>query len=202
MTRLLLIRHAQAAPAGDLRLPGPDLPLLPMGARRAARLADRIKRLAPLAVYTSDALRARQTGEIVAAACNVPAQATPTLREIDLGDWGGQTYEEVTAADPAAAAWFANPEAMAPPGGEHAQDAANRVLGQLQALSDGPGSCVAVVAHAGSLRLAVAHALGMPLASYWRLRLDYAALSVLEWTADGPLLERWNDTNHLEDMTP
>lgn len=202
MTRLLLIRHAQAAPAGDLRLPGPDLPLLPVGAWQAGRLAARIEAFGPLAVYTSDAVRARQTGEIIAAACDIPARTTPALREIDLGEWGGHTYEEIAAADPAAAAWFVHPEAMAPPGGEQAQDAANRVLGQLQMLSDGHGDCVAVVAHAGSLRLAMAHALGMPLASYWRLRLDCAALSVLDWTADGPLLERWNDANHLEGIAP
>ena len=61
---------------------------------------------------------------------------------------------------------------------------------------------VAIVGHAGSLRLALAQALGMSLSSYWRLRLDCASLSVLTWGADGMVLERLNDTAHLEAQTP
>ena len=202
MTRILLIRHAQAAPAGDLYLPGPDLPLLPVGVRQASRLAARLEAFGPCAVSTSDAVRARQTAEIAAAARAIPLRATPALREIDVGEWAGRTYEEIVAADPAVAAWFADPEAMAPPGGERAEHAAARVLRLLLSLAEDDIACVAVVGHAGSLRLAVARALGMPLASYWRLRLDYAALSVLDWTTNGPLLERWNDTTHLEGITP
>lgn len=56
---------------------------------------------------------------------------------------------------------------------------------------------VVVVGHAGSLRLALAHALGMPLAAYWRLRLDCASLSMLTWTSAGPIVESLNDVSHL-----
>lgn len=202
MTRLLLIRHAQSAPPGDRRLPGPDLPLLPLGEAQADRLAGRMQGFAPAAVHASDARRARQTGAVVAAACGIPLRETPALRELDFGAWAGRTYAAVAAADPAAAAWFADPGTGAPPGGERAGDAADRVLRALQALAGGDAGCLAVVGHAGSLRLALTRALGMPLASCWRLRLDCAALSVIDWTADGVLIERWNDTHHLEALTP
>jgi hypothetical protein len=37
----------------------------------------------------------------------------------------------------------------------------------------------------------------MPLAAFWRLRLDCAHLSVLDWTAEGPIVECLNDGCHL-----
>ena len=94
------------------------------------------------------------------------------------------------------------PEYGAPPGGESLAAAAERVLRVMRALAHGDGERVAIVGHAGSLRLALARALGMELSSYWRLRLDCASLSVLTWAADGLVLERLNDTAHLEAQIP
>ena len=199
-TCLLLIRHARAAQPGDLRLPGLDLALDAHGEAEAQSLADRLRDFAPVLVSSSDARRTRQTGEIVAAACRIPLRVNPALREMDFGSWGGRTVADVVAAEPAAGAWFAHPDTGAPPGGERVPDAAARVLGALQALAVDHTGPVVVVGHAGSLRLAVAQAIGMPLSSYWRLRLDCASLSVATWTADGLVVERWNDTAHLEPL--
>ena len=58
----------------------------------------------------------------------------------------------------------------------------------LSALAHGDDERVAIVGHAGSLRVALARALGMGLSSYWRLRLDCASLSILTWAAEGLLL--------------
>lgn len=198
MTRLFIVRHAVAVDPDDLRLPGPDGALLPAGRAQAWALGHRLRALGPSAVYSSDARRARETGEIIAAACQIPLEVDAALREIDLGMWAGQTYADVVAADPAARAWFTDPSTGVPPGGESIAVAAERVLEVMRALGHGDGERVVVVGHAGSLRLALAQALGMPLSSYWRLRLDCASLSVLMRTADGLLLERLNDTAHLE----
>jgi probable phosphoglycerate mutase len=185
-------------PPGDHRLPGPDVALLPAGEDQARKLASRLRDFEPSAVSTSDALRSRQTGNIIAATCGLPCRAIQDLRELDFGEWGGRTYADVVAADPAASTWFADPEASTPPGGESIAAAAERVAHVLGTMADSDAGCMVVVGHAGSLRLAVAWALGMPLSSYWRLRMDCASLSVLEWAADGPVLERWNDVIHLE----
>jgi broad specificity phosphatase PhoE len=90
----------------------------------------------------------------------------------------------------------------APPGGESLAAAAERVLRVMHELAHGDGERVAIVGHAGSLRLALARALGMELSSYWRLRLDCAGLSVLTWGEDGLVLERLNDTAHLAAQIP
>jgi broad specificity phosphatase PhoE len=198
VTRLFVIRHALAASPNDHRLPGLDGALLPEGRAQARLAAHRMRDFAPSAVYSSDARRARETGEIIAAACQIPLEVNAALGEIDFGIWAGRTYADVVAADPAARAWFIDPSTRAPPGGESLAVAAERVLRVIHALAHGDGERMAIVGHAGSLRLALAQALGMSLSSYWRLRLDCASLSVLTWTADDLVLERLNDTAHLE----
>ena len=202
MTRLFVIRHALAVDPDDHRLPGLDGALLPEGRSQAWLAAHRLRDFAPSVVYSSDARRARETGEIIAAACQIPLEVNAALGEIDFGIWAGRTYADVVAADPAARAWFIDPSTGAPPGGESIAVAAERVLRVMRALAHGDGERVAIVGHAGSLRLAIAQALHMKLSSYWRLRLDCASLSVLTWAADGLLLERLNDTTHLEAQIP
>jgi broad specificity phosphatase PhoE len=202
MTRLFVIRHALAVDPDDHRLPGLDGALLPAGKAQTRAVAHRIRDLAPSVVYSSEARRARETGEIIAAVCQIPLEVNADLGEIELGEWAGRTYADVVAADPAARAWFTYPSTGVPPGGESIAVAAERVLRVLSALAQGDDERVVIVGHAGSLRLALAQALGMPLSSYWRLRLDCASLSVVSWAADGPLIERLNDTTHLDAQVP
>jgi broad specificity phosphatase PhoE len=202
VTKLFVIRHALAVDPNDHRLPGLDGALLPEGRSQARLVAHRMRDFAPSVVYSSDARRARETGEIIAAACQIPLEVNAALGEIDFGIWAGRTYAEVVAADPAAPAWFTDPSSGAPPGGESLAAAAERVLRIMRALAHGDGERVAIVGHAGSLRLALTQALEMSLSSYWRLRLDSASISVLTWAADGLVVERLNDTAHLEAQIP
>jgi adenosylcobinamide kinase/adenosylcobinamide-phosphate guanylyltransferase len=161
-------------------------------------LASRLQTLAPQAVHTSPALRARQTAAIIAEECQIPLTVCSALREIDFGAWAGQSIADIGATLPAAQAWIADPSSGSPPGGETIAAVADRAFAALAALADGDCERVVVVGHAGSLRLALARGLGMPLASYWRLPLDCASLSIVQWTPDGLLVERLNDTNHLQ----
>jgi broad specificity phosphatase PhoE len=182
----------------DLRLPSADSGLTADGWREADAVADRLRRVGPAVVYTSDALRARQTGAVIAERCGVTLHALASLREIDFGAWGGRTFAELVAGEPWAAAYFANPASVFPPGVEPIAAAAGRVLDALRSLASVERGEVVVVGHAGSLRLALARGLGMPLAAYWRLRLDFAGLSVLDWAGDGSfIVERLNDVAHL-----
>ncbi len=202
MGKLYLVRHGRATGPDDLRLPGADVALLEQGWAQAQALAERLWPLRPAAVYSSGATRARQTGAVVAERCGVRLTVLPALREIDFGAWGGRTFAEIVAEQPAAAGYFAHPTAHAPPGGEHVDVVARRVLDTLGAVAEAHRESAVVVGHAGSLRLALARELGMPLAAYWRLRLDYASLSTLEWTEDGVIVEGLNDVNHLPTCGP
>jgi broad specificity phosphatase PhoE len=199
VTRLLIARHARAALPEDLRLPGPDLPLLPEGEAQARALAFRLRPVNPSAVYASDARRARHTGEFIATICDVELHLLPALREIDFGAWGGQAFAEVAENDPLAGRWFTDPTIAPPPDGEQVADAAGRVIRVFDRFSGDETEPVVIVGHSGSLRLALAQALGMPLPAYWRFRLDCAGLSIVDWTPEGPIVNGLNDVLHLDD---
>lgn len=194
---LLVVRHGLAVAPDDWRLPGPDVPLRAEGQRQIAALAERLTAFRPVGVWVSDARRARESGEIIATRCGVELHVQPALRELDFGCWGGRTYAEVVAADPAAAAFFQDPTDHVPPAGECARAAARRVLDELERLAALPASPQVVVGHAGSLRLALALGLGLPLAAYWRFQLDCGGMSCLRWAGDALRIEALNDTAHL-----
>jgi broad specificity phosphatase PhoE len=199
VAKLYVARHGQASDPDDLRLPGPDLPLLERGYAQARALGERFRPLAPATVYTSDALRAWQTATVIAECCSVALTILPALRELDFGAWSGQTFAEIVADQPAAAGYFMDSGTGSPPDGEPVATAAARVFDALRQVAEAHRSQpVIVIGHAGSLRLALVRALGMPLAAYWRLRLDYAGLSVLDWTESGVIIKRLNDVSHLE----
>ncbi|NED50351.1 bifunctional RNase H/acid phosphatase, partial [Micromonospora aurantiaca] len=57
---------------------------------------------------------------------------------------------------------------------------------------------VLVVSHVTPIKLLIKDALGAPMSSLYRMHLDVAALSSIDWYADGPAtLRGFNDVHHL-----
>jgi phosphohistidine phosphatase len=75
--RLVLVRHAEAAP-GD---PDAERPLTPAGREQARAVGERLaaEGLRPHAILASPLLRARQTADRLAAALGVATEADPRL---------------------------------------------------------------------------------------------------------------------------
>jgi ribonuclease H / adenosylcobalamin/alpha-ribazole phosphatase len=151
------------------------------------------------AVVSSPLTRARLTAGAVADACGVPVTIEERFAETDFGEWDGLTFAEATARDPAEVeAWMASPE-TGPPGGESFADVRERVLGGLSQLTEVyQGRIVVVVSHVTPIKILLAHAIGAPLTSLYRMFLDTASLSRIDWFPDGPAVVRsLNDTAHL-----
>ena len=85
--RLILVRHAEAAPGDpdDLR------PLTPAGRDAARRLAERLAALEPDAVVSSPLLRARETAQPIAEAAGVDPEVDERLAP-------GATADDLRAA--------------------------------------------------------------------------------------------------------
>ena len=88
---------------------------------------------------------------------------------------------------------------MAPPGGESFTDVSARVTEALdRVLAARAGQTVLIVSHVTPIKMLVAAALLAPPAALFRMHLDVAALSEIDWYADGPaVLRSFNDTSHL-----
>lgn len=132
-------------------------------------------------VFTSDLKRTVQTAEAIASAYNLPMHPRTSLREIYFGDWEGHSWEEIEAADPAAASsWLKAYPHNTPPGGETFRDFEQRVQNELEALAAlaGDNKVMAAVTHAGFIRTALSLISGTPLASI--VAAGYASVTELE----------------------
>src|SRR5262249_38301392 len=125
--------------------------------------------------------RARETAE----ALGLTAQVDPELRDCDYGRWAGRSLADLQAAEPAAlGAWLTDPQSK-PPGGERLS-AFWRRRAARRGGREGGGGGVAAVAPPAVVRAAILHAMGAPLASFWRV--EVAPLALVGLTHDG---RRW-----------
>jgi broad specificity phosphatase PhoE len=132
-------------------------------------------------VWTSPALRARQTAE----AMSLKPSIEPLLADQGHGSWAGRSFEEIQAEQPdGIAAWLGDPDAT-PHGGESLADVARRGSALMAGLIAERGHTIAVT-HASIIRAAMVHVLGAPLSAFWKI--DIEPLSITEFRSDG---RRW-----------
>ncbi|MFG6191318.1 histidine phosphatase family protein [Nonomuraea sp. JJY05] len=201
-TSLLLLRHGETPLSVERRFSGRgDAELTPNGLAQAAAAAERLSREPyRLDVIVSSPLkRARQTAEAVARRTGLEVEVDEDLRELDFGDWEGHTFTEVQRRWPAElSAWLADPE-TAPPGGESFATVARRVQAAGERLVERyEGKTVLAISHVTPIKMLLRLALMAPLESLYRMHLDVACLSLIEYYADGPaVVKSFNDTSHL-----
>ncbi|HEX3493549.1 MAG TPA: bifunctional RNase H/acid phosphatase [Streptosporangiaceae bacterium] len=200
-TTTLLLRHGATPLSAERRFAGRgDIPLTDDGRRQAAAAAARLSERGGLdVIVTSPLRRARRTAEAVAQASGAPLVVDDDLVEADFGAWEGLSFAEASAKSPdEMKAWLASADA-APPGGESFTDVARRVLRALDRLLDAyPERTLVLVSHVTPIKTLLCRALLAPPAALFRIHLDVASLSQVDWFADGPALVRsMNDTAHL-----
>lgn len=197
MRRLLLARHGQSVSNAVRRFQGvQDVPLSELGRRQAEALARALRSRRIAAVYSSPLERARHTAELAAAALQAPLRHVDDLRELSLGEWEGCTVEEVQArpGNPYAC-WVRDPVGSLPPGAEPLAEVQGRVVRALADIEHAHpnGDDVLVVCHGGVISAYLAHCLGLPLSSIWRLTLSNCSITELA----PPRLLSMNVTAHL-----
>ncbi|MGZ4959317.1 MAG: histidine phosphatase family protein [Methylomonas sp.] len=106
-------------------------------------------------------------------------QVDPAWREINFGDWEGQTAEQITSHSPnALQAFYADPLAYTPPNAEQYRDFAARIgQGFEDMLAAHAGQHVLIVTHAGVIRVLFSLFLGIPAAKSWQIDVPHACLT-------------------------
>ncbi|MFI6292083.1 histidine phosphatase family protein [Nonomuraea sp. NPDC050790] len=201
-TSLLLLRHGETPLSVERRFSGlGDAELTANGLAQAAAAAERLAREPyRLDVIVSSPLkRARQTAEAVAARTGLGVEVDEDLRETDFGAWEGHTFTEIQRRWPdELAAWLAEPS-VAPPDGESFAEAARRVQRVRDRLVEQHlGKTVLVVSHVTPIKMLLRFALTAPPSALYRMHLDLACLSLVDYYADGnAVVKAFNDTAHL-----
>ncbi len=199
MPFLYLVRHGEVDAEGTPRYRGwSDVPLSGRGERQAERTRDRLAREEIDGVFSSDLRRALDFARVAAAPHRMPPSVRPDLRELNFGRFEGWTFDEISAAEPDAARYWTDADRRFPDG-EGLGDLVRRVDRFLEEVAGaGEGRRLLIVGHGGPLRLIVCRLLGLPVSAWWRLRLDFASLSIVE-TGTLCLL---NDVGHLDGGRP
>ena len=200
-TTFVAIRHGVTADTIAKKLCGStDVPLNDRGVAMAGAAAQRlVERGGITSVICSPLSRTRQTAEIAAAAIGAPVHLDEDLRECDFGAWEGLTFAQVQERFPdEVTAWLADPQ-IAPPGGESFAAVRLRVAAARdRILAAHQGSTVAVVSHVTPIKSLAGLALDAPVVSLYRLHIEAASITEIDWYADGPaVLRTLNETAHL-----
>ncbi len=157
------------------------------GHQQLAGLVTRMSEHAIRQVYTSDLRRSQQTAEAIAKRFGAGLHVRPGLREIHFGLWEGLSWSEIEARDPAGAKRWAEeyPNSTAP-GGESFQQFESRVRREIAfLLGEATKSPIAVVTHAGFIRVVLMYRCRMSAQEAWDRTKDYGSVVAI-------------DTNHID----
>ncbi|MGI8678896.1 MAG: bifunctional RNase H/acid phosphatase [Jatrophihabitans sp.] len=198
-TRLVLVRHGSTVHSAQRRFSGRnDLPLDEGGRRQAAALARRsFGEVA--AVVSSPLRRAVETAEMIAAPLGLTVTVVDDLIETDFGVWEGLTFAEASAGHPDELGAFMASVDAAAPGGESFAAVGRRVRrGREEVVAAHPDQTVVVVTHVTPIKTLIRFALDAPPSAMFRLHLDTASVSVVDYFADANSSVRLvNDISHL-----
>jgi len=201
-TRVFLIRHGVTSWHDEGKVLGQrDVPLSAAGIAQAEATAAALDGIAISDVITSPLQRAIQSAEIIGQRFGIEVARDPRLTDFGLGHWTGQSYQDLEQ-NPEYQAFLADPLAERIPGGESLADVRDRVVDAIeQALQDSPtGDALAMVTHAGVIRVLLSHYLGSHLGNYHRIRVSPGSISVLSF-ASATELPRVLAINHCSALS-
>jgi broad specificity phosphatase PhoE len=188
-SQLWLVRHGETEWSANGRHTGrTDVDLTDAGEAAARGVADRLPDLAWARVLTSPRLRARRTAEL---AGFPDAEVVEDLQEWEYGADEGRTTAEIRKDRAGWTVW-----ADGPLEGEVAADVARRAdrVVELAQATDGP---VLAFSHGHFSRVLGARWVGRPVDFGAHLYLATAAVCVLGFERESPVIDRWNDTGSL-----
>lgn len=145
--------------------------------------------------FATPLTRTQATAAAIHAAMNgrppAPPRIEPAFIEQSFGEWQGRSYDEIGAFGKARPGtkgvgveghkfWLA-PAHEKPPGGESFVEVMARVADAVQRLTEAhAGQDIVVVAHGGSIRAALAHALGLHPEAALAFTIDTLSISRLD----------------------
>jgi alpha-ribazole phosphatase/probable phosphoglycerate mutase len=130
-------------------------------------------------IVSSPLLRCAEFAHALGERQQIPVTTDERLAELGYGAWEGKTSDEIEAADPGAILRYRRDPLRHRPAGAEDMDAfvARYRAAWVDLLGACAGRHVLVVAHAGIIRMALAHVLNIPPGSMFRIEVANAAIT-------------------------
>ncbi len=193
-TTLHLVRHGSHGRL-DRQLCGrmEGVELSAEGRAEVARIAQRLKREAPAALYASPLQRCQETAHVISDALGLPVQEEADLIELDFGEWTGRSFDDLRA-DPRWEPWNTRRTLARPPGGESLGECQMRAVRAVEAIRAAhPQGGVVLVTHSDVVKALACHWLGLNLDFYSRFEVSPASLTTAAVGDWGAKLIRLNE---------
>lgn len=162
---LIFVRHGFSTANSSASFAGQtDVELSELGRKQAALCAKALKDCRIDGIYSSDLRRAHDTALPLAYLLSLPVISTPTLREINGGEWETLTFDEIRARYPNEYdVWSHDIGRAVCPGGESLVDMCARVRTAVTEIAEKSlGKTVALFTHAAYIRCFCTVVAGLP----------------------------------------
>ncbi|MBR2742858.1 MAG: histidine phosphatase family protein [Clostridia bacterium] len=205
MTRVYLIRHAEAAGNAEPRFHGHyDSELTEKGRLQLKRLRGRFEGVVLDAIYSSDLKRAYETAKAVAGDRDIEVIRAPELRELNGGEWENLEWREILENWKEEFDRFnAEPDITSTPGGESIEDLQLRVRNKIfEIVKISPDSSVCIVSHAIAIKAFLCYVHHVPIKNMdLRVWCQNTGVTAFDVSDDGRIRILFeNDTRHLNGM--
>jgi broad specificity phosphatase PhoE len=200
MLEIYFIRHGESVGNLENRFRGKhDFPLNENGLRQARALKKELKEVPFLKIYSSPLHRAFDTAQIIADG-KIVVEVDEAFNNISLGEWENRSKAEIQNKYPDLwKLWINNPEKLAFPGMETLAEVQQRSYDVLlQLVERHKLGKIAIVSHRAVLKPLFAAILGIPEPYFWKIHMDTAAYSMVEYRSErGFTLTCMNQNKHL-----
>ncbi|MCB9412507.1 MAG: MSMEG_4193 family putative phosphomutase [Actinobacteria bacterium] len=214
MTRAILVRHGQTtANAAGVLAGRSEVELNDSGIADAERLGRTLADVPLAQVVTSPMRRTVQTAQLLLDARSdaVEVVTDDGLAEMEYGSWTGRPLAEL-AKDPLWSMVQSHPAAVRFPEGESMAQMSARAVAAVRSRCLDPTDGTAdpstprnilFVSHGDVIKAVLADALGLHLDTFQRIVVHPASVSVINYVAGRPFVERINDCNgNYDDLVP
>ncbi len=154
------------------------------------------------AIYSSPLQRTTATAQPLCDTLAIEMQVRDDLKEIEYGKWEGHTKEAINRQyHDDYMKWLTDPAWHPPTRGELAAIIARRGLRVVEEIRQRfTTGDVLVVSHKATIRIILCSLLGIDVGRFrYRLSCPVGSVSVVEFTAQGPMLHTLADRSHLNE---
>lgn len=199
---VLFVRHGTAEyKPGRLYGWTPGVHLSAQGRDEAKRMAERLEMVRLTAVYSSPLERCVETAEAITAGRRLDIRTEERLGEVRYGSWQGRTYRSLMKT-PLWRTVQTVPSQARFPGGESVLELQRRGVEAVEEIRlRHRRSIVAIVSHADTIKVILAHYLGIHLDLFQRISIDPASVSAVAFYDGFPRVLRMGDTGSYESLS-